>query len=539
MENNKAMLSTTLLANTPSTSGTTFEATAGEGNRFPTPDFYGVVYPSGVYPTFDNAEIVKVTAVSTDDFTVTRAQLGTSAQDVQSGWRFSHTLITDDFPNLPSSSTDNAIVRFDGTTGRGLQNSSVTVNDSGNLSASGTITGSNLSGTNTGDQDLSSYPTLTSASTLTNKSLVDSSTYIIDDSDNTKKAQFQASGITTATTRTITFPNSSGTMYVTGGTDVSVADGGTGRSTSTTAYGLIAAGTTATGAHQTISPGTSGQFLKSAGSAALASFASINVSDVSGAAASGANSDITSLTGLTTALPLTEGGTGSTTASGARTNLGLGTMATKDGTGFQTLTVDSSAPSSPATGDIWVDTSVDGIPLSGINGGTTAGILTTDASGNVTANSIWWEELGRATASSTVSGLTISLPTEKRRKFYTVHAIATPATDGTEVGIRLNGLSTDTSFSRQYIVGAGSTVTFLNNLWNTWAGGTNAALGSPVIITVHSLSNMGQGTWTSRHVSQVRSGGSSIATEQEITSISLIGTGNIIAGSTIVVLGHN
>lgn len=358
MENNKAMLSTTLLANTPSTSGTTFEATAGEGNRFPTPDFYGVVYPSGVYPTFDNAEIVKVTAVSTDNFTVTRAQLGTSAQDVQSGWRFSHTLITDDFPNLPSSSTDNAIVRFDGTTGRGLQNSSVTVNDSGNLSASGTITGSNLSGTNTGDQDLSSYPTLTSASTLTNKSLVDSSTYIIDDSDNTKKAQFQASGITTATTRTITFPNSSGTMYVTGGTDVSVADGGTGRSTSTTAYGLIAAGTTATGAHQTISPGTSGQFLKSAGSAALASFASINVSDVSGAAASGANSDITSLTGLTTALPLTEGGTGSTTASGARTNLGLGTMATKDGTGFQTLTVASSAPSSPATGDIWIDTSI-------------------------------------------------------------------------------------------------------------------------------------------------------------------------------------
>ena len=361
MENNKAMLSTTLLANTPSTSGTTFEATAGEGNRFPTPDFYGVVYPSGVYPTFDNAEIVKVTAVSTDNFTVTRAQLGTSAQDVQSGWRFSHTLITDDFPNLPSSSTDNAIVRFDGTTGRGLQNSSVTVNDSGNLSASGTITGSNLSGTNTGDQDLSSYPTLTSASTLTNKSLVDSSTYIIDDSDNTKKAQFQASGITTATTRTITFPNSSGTMYVTGGTDVSVADGGTGRSTSTTAYGLIAAGTTATGAHQTISPGTSGQFLKSAGSAALASFASINVSDVSGAAASGANSDITSLTGLTTALPLTEGGTGSTTASGARTNLGLGTMATKDGTGFQTLTVASSAPSSPATGDIWIDTNDTGV----------------------------------------------------------------------------------------------------------------------------------------------------------------------------------
>ncbi|MEG3144209.1 hypothetical protein U1839_06040 [Sphingomonas sp. RT2P30] len=42
-----------------------------------------------------------------------------------------------------------------------------------------------------------------------------------------------------------------------------------------------------------------------------------------GAAASGANGDITSLTGLTTALPLTEGGTAATSASAARTSLGL------------------------------------------------------------------------------------------------------------------------------------------------------------------------------------------------------------------------
>ena len=42
------------------------------------------------------------------------------------------------------------------------------------------------------------------------------------------------------------------------------------------------------------------------------------------AASSGANSDITSLTGLTTALDIPYGGTNATTASGARTNLGLG-----------------------------------------------------------------------------------------------------------------------------------------------------------------------------------------------------------------------
>lgn len=71
-----------------------------------------------------------------------------------------------------------------------------------------------------------------------------------------------------------------GTVYVSGGTDVSVTDGGTGRSTSTTAYGIIAAGTTATGAQQTIAPGVSGQFLKSAGTSALGSFASITGADV-------------------------------------------------------------------------------------------------------------------------------------------------------------------------------------------------------------------------------------------------------------------
>jgi len=51
---------------------------------------------------------------------------------------------------------------------------------------------------------------------------------------------------------------------------------------------------------------------------------------LSGKAAKGANDDITSLSGLTTALSLKQGGTGSTTATGARKNLGLGTSATKD-----------------------------------------------------------------------------------------------------------------------------------------------------------------------------------------------------------------
>lgn len=44
----------------------------------------------------------------------------------------------------------------------------------------------------------------------------------------------------------------------------------------------------------------------------------------------GANSDITSLSGLTTALSIGQGGTGDKTAAGARTNLGLGSSATRN-----------------------------------------------------------------------------------------------------------------------------------------------------------------------------------------------------------------
>ncbi|MDO2449636.1 tail fiber domain-containing protein [Enterobacter vonholyi] len=51
---------------------------------------------------------------------------------------------------------------------------------------------------------------------------------------------------------------------------------------------------------------------------------------LSGKAAKGANRDITSLSGLTTALSVEQGGTGSTTVSGARTNLGLGNSSTRD-----------------------------------------------------------------------------------------------------------------------------------------------------------------------------------------------------------------
>ncbi|MEG5435007.1 tail fiber domain-containing protein, partial [Enterobacter asburiae] len=58
--------------------------------------------------------------------------------------------------------------------------------------------------------------------------------------------------------------------------------------------------------------------------------AAVTVPGQKSLARKGANSDITSLSGLTTALSISQGGTGDKTAAGARTNLGLGNSATMD-----------------------------------------------------------------------------------------------------------------------------------------------------------------------------------------------------------------
>jgi len=50
------------------------------------------------------------------------------------------------------------------------------------------------------------------AQTLQNKSLVDASTFIVDDVDDTKRVQFQVSGVATGTTRTLTIPDANGTI---------------------------------------------------------------------------------------------------------------------------------------------------------------------------------------------------------------------------------------------------------------------------------------------------------------------------------------
>lgn len=100
MANNYADLSTSLVATAPSpaTTGTSLVVTAGHGARFPTAPFYATAHPDGVFPTFDNAEIVQVTGKSTDTLTIVRAQKSTTAKSIAIGWRISASIYAADLP---------------------------------------------------------------------------------------------------------------------------------------------------------------------------------------------------------------------------------------------------------------------------------------------------------------------------------------------------------------------------------------------------------------------------------------------------------
>lgn len=84
--------STVATAPSPATSGTSLVVAAGEGTYFPAVPFNATIWPAFTNALVTNAEIVRVTNISTDTLTITRAQESTSARSVIVGDQISATI---------------------------------------------------------------------------------------------------------------------------------------------------------------------------------------------------------------------------------------------------------------------------------------------------------------------------------------------------------------------------------------------------------------------------------------------------------------
>lgn len=84
--------STVATAPSPATSGASLDVQTGDGAIFPTPPFNATIWPAGAPPLTGTAEIVRVTGVSGDTFTITRAQESTSARTVVIGDQIAATI---------------------------------------------------------------------------------------------------------------------------------------------------------------------------------------------------------------------------------------------------------------------------------------------------------------------------------------------------------------------------------------------------------------------------------------------------------------
>lgn len=84
--------STVATAPSPASSGTSLVVAAGDGSKFPAAPFNATVWPANSQPTTANAEIVRVTAKSTDTFTITRAQESSSARSIGVGDQIAATI---------------------------------------------------------------------------------------------------------------------------------------------------------------------------------------------------------------------------------------------------------------------------------------------------------------------------------------------------------------------------------------------------------------------------------------------------------------
>lgn len=97
---NKANLANSVLFAPLSDSATSLSVYTGDGALFPAAPFYLTLSPKNKWSRKINSEIVLVTAKSTDTFTITRAQKGTTARAFDYGDLVANGIYTEDLDDL-------------------------------------------------------------------------------------------------------------------------------------------------------------------------------------------------------------------------------------------------------------------------------------------------------------------------------------------------------------------------------------------------------------------------------------------------------
>ncbi len=93
MDNHKNFsLSVIATPPSPSTSGVSLVISSGTGSLFPAPPMNCTIWPANALPSASNAEIVRVPAIASDNFTIVRQQEGTSARAIVAGDQIAATI---------------------------------------------------------------------------------------------------------------------------------------------------------------------------------------------------------------------------------------------------------------------------------------------------------------------------------------------------------------------------------------------------------------------------------------------------------------
>ena len=108
--------STVLVAPTPASSGTTLTVQSGAGAIFPAVPFNAVVVPFNTIPTPSNAEIVRVTNITGDVFTITRAQESSVAQNIAIGYYIADAITAKDITDIETATQNVDAVTLEGKT---------------------------------------------------------------------------------------------------------------------------------------------------------------------------------------------------------------------------------------------------------------------------------------------------------------------------------------------------------------------------------------------------------------------------------------